>query len=154
TGAILFFRLYSRKAGIPKILLAFAVMAIGAATSIWLQNLITIPLQAQKYVIYYVNGLVLAALPFMIRARSLERDLFLMESVRNSTLKPNEVLSLMKEFVDAHVGDLNIHERYLQALLARGKNEEAIVEARVMLQTDPYNFSASLLLAHAYLQVG
>lgn len=153
-GAMLLFRAHTTKTGPRRFFLAFLAMAVGATVTLYLASLIDLPVQATRYIGYYVNGLVLLALPFLVRARSIERELFLMESIRNAALDQEKILEVMKDYVDSHRGDLNLQERYTQALIARGRYEEAIVEARLMLKTDPYNFSASLMLADAYLEVG
>ena len=49
---------------------------------------------------------------------------------------------------------MNIRRRYIEALLGARQTAEAVVEARLVLDVDPYNLPATLLLAHAYLELG
>lgn len=105
-------------------------------------------------VFFYSTPLLLVALYFVVKARRLQRDLFLLETVRLTGTGRERLLDALKTFVDLNTGDLNVREKYIEALLAASRTREAIVEAKLMLEVDPYNFAASLLLAHGYFEAG
>jgi hypothetical protein len=88
----------------------------------------------------------------LVKIRRLQRDLFLFGLIRHG--QADSALAVLKAYVEVNVGDIHAHERFIEALLAEGHTEEAAVEALTLLHVDPYNFDASLLLAHAYLELG
>jgi len=88
------------------------------------------------------------------RAQFLRRELALRRTISESAASPDECLVHIKAFVDSHPGDANFSQKYLDALLVRGRLRESVVEARLLLENDPYNFGTSLALAHAYLELG
>ncbi len=102
----------------------------------------------------YETPLLLVALHFVVKARRLQRDLFLLEAVRLAGTDREQLIEGFRRFVDVSTGDLSVREKYVQALIAVGRTREAIVEAKLILEVDPYNFAASLLLAHGYFELG
>jgi len=87
-----------------------------------------------------------------VKFRRAQRELTLLQSLRTSDRERS--LSVLRQYVSSAPGDMNIRHRYVEALLAAGQTAEAAVEARLVLDIDPYNFIATLLLAHAYLELG
>jgi Flp pilus assembly protein TadD len=61
-------------------------------------------------------------------------------------------LRVLEDSISRHHGDLNLHQRYAETLLADGRIADAIVEAKLMLRIDPYNFRTTLFLASAYFE--
>jgi len=94
----------------------------------------------------------LPAAAHFVNLRRAQRELTLLQSLRTSDR--GQALSVLRQYVNGAPGDMNIRRRYLEALLALGQTAEAAVEARLLLEIDPYNFPATLLLAHAYLELG
>src|SRR6185369_8778741 len=88
----------------------------------------------------------------LVKIRALQRDLMLFRLIREG--KADSTLAILKAYVEVNAGDVHAHERYIEALLADGRTKDAAIEALTLLHVDPYNFDASLLLAHAYLELG
>jgi eukaryotic-like serine/threonine-protein kinase len=88
----------------------------------------------------------------LVKIRRLQRDLLLFSLIREGGAEDS--LGVLKAYVEVNVGDIHAHERYIEGLLAADRAEDAAVEALTLLRVDPYNFDASLLLAHAYLELG
>lgn len=87
----------------------------------------------------------------LLRLRNLRRDLVLFRMIRSGR---QGALDSLAQYVRAHSGDVHAQERYIEGLLATDQAADAVVEARTLLTVDPYNFDASLLLAHAYYDLG
>jgi serine/threonine-protein kinase len=94
----------------------------------------------------------LPAAAHFVNLRRAQRELTLLQSLRTSDR--GQALAVLRQYVSGAPGDMNIRRRYLEALLASGQTAEAAVEARLILEVDPYNLPATLLLAHAYLELG
>jgi hypothetical protein len=99
-------------------------------------------------------GLLPAAVYFFSQSRRLHRELSLRRAIVLSSAQRKEYLTHLKSFHDLHPEDLHLHQKYVEALLAAERHREAVVEARLVLRQDAYNFGASLLLAHAYFELG
>jgi DNA-binding SARP family transcriptional activator len=67
---------------------------------------------------------------------------------------PDKYLATMQGFLDYRFEDVGFHLKYAEALLARGRVKEVAVEAKLLLEQDPYNFNGNLLLANAYYALG
>ena len=83
----------------------------------------------------------------------MQREVSLRQAVTSSTIAAADYLSLLRNFLDQHSEDTRLHQRYVEALLACGQPQEAAVEARLLLENDPYDFAASLMLAQAYFDL-
>jgi serine/threonine-protein kinase len=83
-----------------------------------------------------------------LRAQALRR------AALESTSEPERYLAAMKDFLDYRFEDVSFHLRYAEALWARGRIKDVAVEARLLLEQDPYNFTGNLLLANAYFTLG
>jgi len=88
------------------------------------------------------------------QARQIERDLSLRQAIIQSTKSPLEYLQLLADYARQASDDLQLRRRYIEALLAHDRSQEAAVEAKLLLEQDPYDFSGSLLLAQAYFDLG
>jgi serine/threonine-protein kinase len=63
-------------------------------------------------------------------------------------------LHTLREVLDDRFEDVEFHLRYAEALFASGEQAQAAVEARLLLEQDPYHFGGNLLLANAYYTLG
>ncbi|MDX1943876.1 MAG: serine/threonine-protein kinase [Pirellulaceae bacterium] len=127
----------------------FGMAAVGAPGDLAVITLIAMTLLA------VVCGLTFPYLAFYHfgQAHRLEREINLRRAVTGSTLAPSEFLALLRGFLDQQTEDVRLHQRYVEALLAHGHPDEAAVEARLLLENDPYDFTASLQLAQAYFDL-
>ncbi|MCR4413217.1 MAG: serine/threonine protein kinase [Thermoguttaceae bacterium] len=170
-GVLVFYAGQSaRPAGWRWSLAAVALGVMGAAT--WLRARSTLPdfLEAAASGLdegaqralqsIYVSGLFVyylvvapAAIHFFAKARRLRRDLALRRLLRAAGADAARRLAQLRSLVDHHPEDSDLHHRFAEALLAQGHAGEAAIEARLIIQRDPYHFAANLLLAHAYLEL-
>jgi hypothetical protein len=67
---------------------------------------------------------------------------------------PDQYLATLRNFLNDRFEDVGLHLKYLEALQARGRLRDVVVEARLLLRQDPYNFQGNLLLANAYAGLG
>ncbi|HYN20881.1 MAG TPA: hypothetical protein VE078_07975, partial [Thermoanaerobaculia bacterium] len=155
-GAALFYLGLERKRSNLKVAGGVGLMLLGFLAAFLLVILLPENLQAVLFavILLYNTPLTLLALYFVVKARRLQRDLFLLEAVRLAGTDRERLLQALKDFVDMNAGDLNVREKYIEALLAAGRTRDAIVESKLMLEVDPYNFAASLFLAHGYFETG
>jgi hypothetical protein len=91
---------------------------------------------------------------FFAVARRNRRDLALRELLRQSSTDPDKYLHVLKSLSNLHSRDTHIQQKYVEGLVSRGRLSEAAVEAQLIIENDPYNFGAHLLLAHAYFELG
>ena len=63
-------------------------------------------------------------------------------------------LDKMRSIVADRPNDLLFRMKYVEAMLAQGHMEDVIVECQLILEIDPYNFNANLLLANALIEMG
>jgi serine/threonine-protein kinase len=82
--------------------------------------------------------------------RRARRDQTLWAAAREGDLGSDLVLAQMRAMIDTRVEDVGFHLRYAELLFARGDHRSAAVEARLLLEQDPYHFDGNLLLANAY----
>lgn len=100
------------------------------------------------------GGLIyLLPLHYFAKARRLERDTFLLKTLRIASIKGEKLLDHLKDFIDIHPADMNVNQKYIETLLLHARIKEAIVESKRALQIDPYNFGVNLLLAHGYFDI-
>jgi serine/threonine-protein kinase len=96
----------------------------------------------------------IVSLHYLVKIRRLEREAFLLQILRTGSLNAEKLIDLLGDFVDVHLGDINVHQKYVETLLSSGRVKEAIVESKRIIDIDPYNFGANLMLAHGYFEVG
>jgi hypothetical protein len=161
-GLVLLFFAQAGKTSVKRVIAAMGLLVLGSfayfvywmflATAVlgeegliniasWLDTLLTVILAV-------------VAVHYLARARRLRRELFVMGTFAAGGQSEDERLATLRSHLDVHLGDLDLHARYVEGLLAAGRAKEAIVEAKMMLHIDPYNLGASLLLAHAYFELG
>lgn len=106
-------------------------------------------------------GTILLSLPggFMAaayfgKAKLLQRHLSLRRALQSVEQNEDGLLQTLLTLVNTHPGETNLHLRYVEALLHLNRSAEAIVEAQLVLEDDPYNFDATLHLAQGYFDVG
>lgn len=127
---------------------------VGALTG-WSEASIAIASQIVPGILAIVQlPFVLIALHYFVKAKRLERNAFFLKALRLGSSEIEKLLGFLGGFVDVHLGDMNLHQKYAEMLLSVGRAKEAIVEAKRILEIDPYNFGATLLLAHGYFEVG
>ncbi|WP_414569852.1 protein kinase domain-containing protein [Nostoc sp. CCY 9925] len=119
--------------------------------------------QAENASLYSMIQLIqlLVSLPFtlasthhFIKIRRLKEDLLLHKMLREFSQNREKIINLIKNFVDIHWGNMNVHQKYIELLFLDKRFEEAIVESKLALYVDPYNFAATLFLANGYFEVG
>jgi serine/threonine-protein kinase len=86
--------------------------------------------------------------------RRLQREKLLRDLAREGDAGSDRYLEALREALDSRFEDVGLHLKYAEALFARGRVKEAAVEARLLLQQDPYHFNGNLLLANAYYSLG
>ncbi|MDZ7962863.1 MAG: serine/threonine-protein kinase [Aulosira sp. DedQUE10] len=103
----------------------------------------------------------LVSLPFMlasthhfVKIRRLKEDLLLHIRLREVSQSREKIINLIKNFLDIHWGNMNVHQKYIELLFLDERFEEAIVESKLVLNVDPYNFAGTLFLANGYFEVG
>lgn len=88
------------------------------------------------------------------RANKLQRDRMLLYSSSKDATSSESYLQTLRTAVDYRFEDVSFHLKYAEALAARGDDRAAAVEARLLLETDPYHFVGNLLLAQCYYRLG
>jgi DNA-binding SARP family transcriptional activator len=103
---------------------------------------------ASYVVLPIIGGSLFAAL------RRSQREKLLRDLAREGDAGSDRYLEVLREALDSRFEDVGLHLRYAEALFARGRVKEAAVEARLLIQQDPYHFNGNLLLANAYYSLG
>jgi serine/threonine protein kinase len=91
---------------------------------------------------------------YFVKIRRLKEDLLIHKTLREFSHNRGKIINLVKNFVNIHWGNMNIHQKYIELLFWDKRFEEAIVESKLVLDIDPYNFAATLFLANGYFEVG
>lgn len=86
--------------------------------------------------------------------RLLERDRFLLRSLRTQAFDDQKVIEILRNYIDRNPEELFVRQRLTELYSFTGRLKEAAVEAKLVLSIDPYNFSASLLLGESYARLG
>ncbi|NEO53581.1 MAG: protein kinase [Okeania sp. SIO3B5] len=94
------------------------------------------------------------AVRYLTQIKNLRESLILHKILREASQDISRIIQLLKSFVDANWGNMNLRQKYIELLIFNGQVEEAIVEAKLALEVDPYNFGVTLLLANGYFEVG
>ena len=97
---------------------------------------------------------VLLAFHYILKVKRLEKEVFLFNTLRTKSIELDSLSKILREFIDINLGEINIHQKYVETLLMLGRDKDAVVESQRILEIDPYNFGANLLLAHGYLELG
>lgn len=169
-GSVLWFfgqerrSLWRTAAGLFCMIIAFVVAGlIGNVITAWDFPLITflatgLTLDTLKATMTLSNllswPLMYYAAKYFVRVQRAQRDQVLLAAAVRADQNRDEWRSFLVQSLRVRHGDLNLHQRYTEALLNDGLAEDAIVEAKLMLTVDPYSFEATLLLAHAYYETG
>lgn len=101
---------------------------------------------------FFFGLFLLPAAANFVRARAAERELALLQALRTADL--GRTIDVLRTYVTSASGDTSMRLRYIEALLTARRADEAAVEAQLLLELDPYNLGAALLLANAYLDLG
>lgn len=96
----------------------------------------------------------IASIKSFIKIRRLNEDLILHKRLREFSQNREEIIHIIKKFLDLHWGNINLHQKYIELLFFDKRFEEAIVESKLALDLDPYNFAVTLFLANGYFEVG
>jgi serine/threonine-protein kinase len=94
------------------------------------------------------------AVHYLAKTKRLKESLFIRRALRNASLDDEKTMSLLKNFVDLNSGNMNVRQKYIELLLLNEQAKEAVVESKLSLEIDPYNFGINLLLANSYFEVG
>jgi hypothetical protein len=86
--------------------------------------------------------------------RRAQREQALWDAAREGHAGSDRFLQTMRAMVDTRIEDVGFHLKYAELLFARGDYRGAAVEARLLLEQDPYHFNGNLLLANAYAALG
>jgi len=103
-------------------------------------------------VVSYLAPAIAAAI--YIRLRRQQREKVLRDAALSGSSGSEQYLDLLRNALEYRFGDVGFHLKYAEALIARGRFEDAAVEARLMLVQDGYNFNANLMLANCYYSLG
>jgi serine/threonine-protein kinase len=104
------------------------------------------------YIFYIFLPVIVGALYATLRR--LERERMLRNAARQAGEGSERYLHALRDALDTRFEDVGLHLKYAEALFARGRVKEAAVEARLLLDQDPYHFNGNLLLANAYHALG
>jgi serine/threonine-protein kinase len=104
------------------------------------------------YIVYLFLPVIAGALYATLRR--LERERMLRNAARQEGEGSERYLHALRDALDTRFEDVGLHLKYAEALFARGRVKEAAVEARLLLDQDPYHFNGNLLLANAYHALG
>jgi tetratricopeptide (TPR) repeat protein len=108
--------------------------------------------------IYLVDLILYILEVFMIynfaKWRLLERDRFLMSSLRTSGADSRDLIEVLHNYIQRNPEELFVRQRLAELYSFTGRLKEAVVEAKLVLSIDPFNFSASLLLGESYARLG
>ena len=94
------------------------------------------------------------AVHYLTKIRQLQKTLLFHRILRQASRDSEKIIALLRRFIDINWESLNIRQKYIELLLLEGKVEETIVEAKLTLEVDPYNFGINLLLANGYFEAG
>ncbi len=86
--------------------------------------------------------------------RMLERDRFFLRSLRTRGSDDQSVIEIFRSYLERNPEELFVRQRLAELYSYTGRLKEAVVESKLVLLIDPYNFSASLLLGEAYARLG
>ena len=97
----------------------------------------------------------IVAVNFFTKIKKLRDNLFLHNLLDKESISKQELMEVLKKFINVNWSNLNVRQKYIEFLLSDLKVEEAIVESKLTLKgVDPYNFNLTLLLANSYFSVG
>jgi serine/threonine-protein kinase len=176
-GLVVFYLAHVRLNGwkrVGTIVAAFGLYGLSYAVGILLQmstggktNLPQMMLGVEKYVPAALAGLVIVfgtvilvggvfvfpvlACNSYAKANRVRRERVLLTA---AGVTPDEYLALLRRELDYRYEDVNFHLRYAEGLAARGDDRGAAIEARLLLDQDPYHFTGNLLLAQCYFRLG
>jgi tRNA A-37 threonylcarbamoyl transferase component Bud32 len=115
-------------------------------------GIVAVVLGLVLYIVYLFLPVIAGALYATLRR--LERERMLRNAARQEGEGSDRYLQALRDALDTRFEDVGLHLKYAEALFARGRVKEATVEARLLLDQDPYHFNGNLLLANAYHALG
>jgi len=120
-------------------------------TSNQLGNVQEINLRFVQFIIF-ISSIVMAY--NLAKWRQLERDRFFLRSLRVEGSDEQKVIELFRNYLDRNPEELFVRQRLAELYSYAGRLKEAVVEAKLVISIDAYNFAASLLLAESYSRLG
>jgi hypothetical protein len=96
----------------------------------------------------------IVAASIYVGLRRRQREKVLRDAALQSGTGSDEYLNVLRRALDYRFADVGFHLKYAEALVARGRHADAVVEARLILEQDPYHFNGNLLLANSYYVLG
>jgi hypothetical protein len=109
-----------------------------------------------EYIFSAYTGLIfslIAAYNFA-KWRLLERDRFFLRSLRDRGEDDRSTIEILLAYLKRNPEELFVRQRLAELYMYARRLKEAVVESKVVLSMDPYNFPASLLLAEGFARLG
>jgi serine/threonine-protein kinase len=108
---------------------------------------------------FYVTSLLILPVSLLCvynfgRWKRLERERFLLRSLRTQGDDDRALIKILAEYLEQNPEDMIVRQQLAQIHFVRGHYRWAVIEAKLVLSIDAYNFPASLLLAQSYLELG
>jgi Protein kinase domain len=86
--------------------------------------------------------------------RLLERDRFFLRSLRTKGSDEEIVIGILRDYLERNPEELFVRQRLAELHSYAGRFKDAVVESKLVLSADPYNFTSSLVLAASYARLG
>jgi serine/threonine-protein kinase len=103
----------------------------------------------------YVSQLLAAVAVYnFVRWKKLERERFLLRTLRTRGPNDLDALKLLRNYLERNPEELLVRQRLAEMYFLRDQFTAAIIEAKLILSIDAYNFATSLLLAQSYARIG
>ncbi len=154
TGAIVFY-LGQEKRNLFRTVSGIFIMLLGRLVSLIFLTITDNIINGISLWIYFLElPFTLIAVHYLTKIRRLQETLLFHRTLRQASRDSENIISLLKRFIDINWENLNLRQKYIELLLLERKVEEAIVEAKLTLELDPYNFGINLLLANGYFEAG
>lgn len=149
-GMIIFY-IGQEKRNLSRTITGISLLIIGCLISLSISAFI---ISISKISHLYILPFILFGVHYLTKIKRLQEDLILYKTLHEASKSRLAIINLLKNFVDRNWGNINLYQKYIELLLLDGQNETAIVESKILIEIDPYDFGANLLLANGYLEVG
>lgn len=90
------------------------------------------------------------AVYYLAKLLKIQETLNIYNIFRKDLTDNRKEIEAIKNLIDLNWLNINLRQKYIELLLLSGKIEDAIVEAKLTLEIDPYNLGINLLLATGY----
>lgn len=154
-GWVLLYQGYRGETNNFTVLTSLIVLFVGTCVNaVWIPDSFTEPGLVVSLLDKGATMMSVAGMHFLAKQRRLSGEIGALMAIRHAAMGPDALILYLGNIIKQNPSDIALRQRYAETLFDSGYTDIAVVEARLIIQQDPYNIGAMLLLVHGYFELG